>query len=104
MSLKRLRTWDFRIQAHTTDRSLLQASKEPDALKDKLRLPDAIIEKAAHIFRKAQQRGLTKGRTIPGLLAAVVYAACRETGIPRTLKDIATASNIERKHVSKAYR
>jgi transcription initiation factor TFIIB len=37
-------------------------------------------------------------------LAASAYIACREMEIPRTLRDIAAASNIKRKHLAKAYR
>ena len=37
-------------------------------------------------------------------MAASAYIACREVEIPRTLRDIAAASNIKRKHLTKAYR
>ena len=104
-TMERLRTWDFRTQAHTpTDRSLRQAFSELDRLKDKLGLPDAIVEKTAYIYRKAQERGLVRGRTIHSMLAAAVYAACRELGIPKTLKEIATASSIRRRMLAKNYR
>src|SRR5919198_4068290 len=104
-TMERLRTWDFRTQAHTpTDRSLRQAFSELDRLKDKLGLPDAIVEKTAYIYRKAQERGLVRGRSIHSMLAAAVYAACRELGIPKTLKEIATASSIRRRMLAKNYR
>src|ERR671930_143033 len=104
-TMERLRTWDFRTQAHTpTDRNLRQAFSELDRLKDKLALSDAIIEKTAYIYRKAQERGLVRGRTIPAVLAAAIYIACREMGISRTLKDIATISNIKHKELARTYR
>jgi transcription initiation factor TFIIB len=104
-TIKRLRTWDFRTQNHNaTAINLMQAFSELDILKDKLALPDAIVEKTAYIYRKVQKRGLVRGRTITALLAASAYIACREIGIPRSLRDIASASNIKRKHLAKAYR
>src|ERR671930_748339 len=104
-TMERLRTWDFRTQAHTpTDRSLRQAFSELDRLKDKLALSDAIVEKTAYIYRKAQERGLVRGRTIPAVLAAAIYIACREMGISKTLKDIVAVSNIRLKKISKTYR
>ena len=33
-------------------------------------LSDAIVEKTAYIYRKVEGRGLVRGRTIPGMLAA----------------------------------
>jgi transcription initiation factor TFIIB len=67
-------------------------------------LPDAIIEKTAYIYRKAHQRGLARGRSVSALLAAAIYAVCRQMGIPRTLDDIAIISNIKRKSIAKCYR
>ncbi|MDQ6667245.1 MAG: transcription initiation factor IIB, partial [Thermoproteota archaeon] len=72
--------------------------------KDKLGLPDAIVEKTAYIYRKAQERGLVRGRTISAALAAATYVACREIEIPKTLKEIAEANNIKRKTLARSYR
>jgi transcription initiation factor TFIIB len=104
-TMGRLRTWDFRTQAHTsTDRNLRQAFEHLDKLKDKLGLSDAIIEKTAYIYRKAQENGMVRGRTINSVLAASLYIACRELEVSRTLKDIATISNIKRKELARMYR
>ena len=104
-SIDRLRTWDSRSQASTSlDRNLRQALSEMDKLKDKLSLSDAVIEKSAYIYRKANEMKLVKGRSIHGLVAACVYAACRDTETPRTLDDVADGINIRRKDVARCYR
>jgi len=104
-AIERLRRWDSRIKVYTsTDKNLTQAFAQLDTLKDKLGLPSAVIEKTAYIYRKAQENRLVVGRSISALLAAAIYAACREMGIPRTLNDIARKSNVKRKSVAKYYR
>ena len=104
-SIDRLRTWDSRSQAHSsTDKNLRHALSEMDKLKDKLSLTDAVIEKAAYIYRKAIEKKLVKGRSIQGLVAACVYAACRDTETPRTLDNVADGINIRRKDVARCYR
>ena len=104
-SIERLRTWDSRTQAHSSaDRNLRQALNEMDKLKDKLALTDAVIEKAAYIYRKAMEKKLVRGRSILGLVAACLYASCRNTETPRTLDDIAKGINIRRKDVARCYR
>jgi transcription initiation factor TFIIB len=104
-TMERLRTWDFRTQAHTsTDRNLRQAFSELDRLKDKLGLPDSVIEKTAYIYRKVQERGLVRGRTISSVLAAAAYIACREMGMSRTLDDIADLNNIKHKELARTFR
>jgi len=104
-SIERLRTWDSRSQAHSSaDRNLRHALNEMDKLKDKLALTDAVIEKAAYIYRKAMEKKLVRGRSIQGLVAACLYASCRNTETPRTLNDIANGINIRRKDVARCYR
>ena len=104
-TIERLRTWDSRSQAHTSsDKNLRQALNELKKLKDKLALTDAVIEKAAYIYRKALERKLVRGRSIQGLVAACLYAACRNTETPRTLSDIANGMNIRKKDIARCYR
>ena len=104
-SIERLRTWDSRSQAHSSaDRNLRQALNEMGKLKDKLALTDAVVEKAAYIYRKSMEKKLVRGRSIQGLVAACLYASCRNTETPRTLDDIANGINIRRKDVARCYR
>src|SRR5919202_4859075 len=63
-TMQRLRTWDFRSQAHTsTDRNLMRAFSELGRQRDKLGLSDAVIDKTAYIYRKALGKGLVRGRS-----------------------------------------
>ncbi|MEM0030648.1 MAG: hypothetical protein QXN32_07005, partial [Candidatus Nitrosocaldus sp.] len=104
-TIERLRTWDSRSQVHEPlDRNFRQAFSELDRLKDKLAVGESVIEKAAYIYRKALEKGLVRGRSISALVAAALYAACRDTETPRTLKDIANASNIKKKDIARCYR
>jgi len=104
-TIERLRTWDSRSQVHEpVDRNFRQAFSELDRLKDKLAVGDAVIEKAAFIYRKALEKGLVRGRSISALIASALYAACRDTETPRTLKDVGNASNIKRKDIARCYR
>ena len=104
-TITRLRTWDSRSKTHeSSDRNLRQALSQLSTLKDKLSLSDNVVEKAAYIYRKALAKGLVRGRSISALIAAALYAACRDTETPRTLKDVADAGNIKKKDISRCYR
>jgi transcription initiation factor TFIIB len=104
-TFERLRTWDYRIQVNSsTDKNLSKAFSELHLLKDKLGLSDAIAEKTAYIYRKAEEKKLAKGRSIIAMLASALYIACRETETSRTIKDIALASNIKSKDIARNYR
>jgi len=104
-TITRLRTWDSRSQVQTTaDRNLRQALYELNRLEDKLALSANVLEKAAYIYRKVLEKKLVRGRSISAMIAASLYAACRDTETPRTLRDIAIAANVKRKDISRCYR
>jgi len=104
-TIERLRTWDSRSKVNaSSDKNLRQALSQLATLKDKLSLNDAVIEKASYIYRKALEKGLVRGRSISALIAAALYAACRDTETPRTLNDVADAGNIKKKDISRCYR
>ena len=104
-TITRLRTWDSRSQSQATaDRNLRQALNELDRLKGKLTIPSSVLEKAAYIYRKALDKQLVRGRSISAMIASSLYAACRDTETPRTLKDIADAANVKRKEIARCYR
>ena len=104
-TIERLRTWDNRSQTHEPiDRNLRQALGELNKLKDKVSVSANVLEKAAYIYRKALEKKLVRGRSISAMIAASLYAACRDTETPRTLKDIADAANVKRKDISRCYR
>ncbi|MDP8906172.1 MAG: transcription initiation factor IIB [Thermoproteota archaeon] len=101
----RWRTWDIRSQTNdSTKRNLQAAFIQLYMLKGALGLPDSVIEKIAYLYRKIQEKGLVKGRTIKGAVAVASYIACREMGIPRTLKEIANISNLKEREIARVYR
>ncbi|KER05547.1 Transcription initiation factor IIB protein, partial [Marine Group I thaumarchaeote SCGC AAA799-E16] len=95
-SLKQLRKLDSRSRANKPiDRNLQHALGELLKMKEKLSLPDAVIEKAAYIYRKALERNLVRGRSISALTASALYAACRQSSTPRTINEITNTINME---------
>ena len=104
-TLKRLRIWDNRsLTNNSTDRNLQHALSTLLKMKEKLSLSEAIVEKAAYIYRKALEKKLVRGRSISALIAASLYAACREVGTPRTIKEVSSAIDIRRRDLAICYR
>jgi len=105
LQMLRLRKWQIRSRVHSSvDRNLAQAMAELDRLSDKLHIPPNIKEKAAVIYRKALDQGLVRGRSISAIAAASLYAACRMTQTPRTLREITRVSTIDKKDIARCYR
>ena len=103
--LYRLRKWQRRIRVGgASERSLASALSELDRISSDMSLPRNVREAAAMIYRRAIEKNLIRGRSIEGVTAAAVYAACRQTGVPHTLDEVAASSKVDRKEIGRTYR
>jgi transcription initiation factor TFIIB len=105
LQMWRLRKWQIRSCVHSSiDRNLAEAMAEIDRLSDKIYIPPSIKEQAAVTYRKALDKNLVRGRSIAAVAAAAIYAACRGSGTPRNLQEIAEVSLVNKKDVARCYR
>jgi len=77
---------------------------ELDRLSDVLHIPASIKEGAALVYRRALNGSLVRGRSIAAIAVASLYAACRLSETPRTLKEVSAASRIRKKDIARSYR
>jgi transcription initiation factor TFIIB len=103
--LYRIRKWQRRIRiSDATQRNLAIALSGLDRLASGMRLPRTVRETAAMIYRKAALKNLVRGRSIDGVIAASLYAACRQCNVPRTLDEVSKLANMPKKEVGRNYR
>ena len=103
--LYRLRKWQARTRiSNGTERNLAFALSNLDRLSSSLGLPRTVRETAAMIYRKAASKNLIRGRSVEGVSAAALYAACRQCNVPRTLGEISSIARMSRKDVGRNYR
>jgi transcription initiation factor TFIIB len=67
-------------------------------------VPRSVREVASVTYRRCLDDDLIRGRSIEGVATAVLYAACRQEGIPRSLEEISDVSRVERKEIGRTYR
>ncbi len=97
-----MRKWNLRSTSDV--RNLRTAMGELMRLSQQLRIPAAVQERAALIYRRALSEGLTVGRPIKAMIAAALYGATRQTGVPRSLTELASVSQRRRKEIAAYYR
>jgi transcription initiation factor TFIIB len=103
--LYRLRKWQTRTRiSNGTEKNLALALSDLDRMSSALSLPRNVRETAAMIYRKAVRKKLIRGRTIEGVTAAVLYAACRQCNVPRTLEEISNTAQMKKKEIGRNYR
>jgi len=99
----RLKKWQERVST-SIERNLRLAMAELRRVASFLNLPSVVRDEASRIYNFVLQRGLVRGRSMESVIAACIYAACRSYNIPRTLDEIAAASDVERKEIGRTYR
>lgn len=104
LKMMRLQKWNRRLHQHERERNFSQAITEITRLIDALHLPTSIQENAAILYRKAYGHKLIRGRSIKGMAAAAVYAACRLTQTPARIQNLVKMSSCRRKEIAKSYR
>ena len=103
--IKRIRLLDQRSQLHKhIDINYKIAFDMLQRIQDKICVSNHVKELAAYIYRKAVEQKITQGRSINAVVAASMYAACRNTQTLRTLKDISEATDIKPKKIAQSYR
>lgn len=101
----RLRKWQRRIRIdNPRGRSLAYGLSEISRISSTLGLSNSVRETAAFIFREVAKKNLIQGRSVDGIAAVVIYAACRKLNIPRSLNEIAEVSRISKKEIARTYR
>ncbi len=103
--LYRMRKWHKRASiSNSIERNLAIALTELNRVASHLGLEESIRESSALLYRKCVEKGLIRGRQIESVVSAVIYAICRQYGIPRTLDEIAAVAEIPKKEIGRTYR
>src|SRR5713226_1891385 len=93
-ALNRLRRVSQWTRYDRTERALAPGLAQLSSLSSRLGLAPAFRERAAIILRKAIEAGLSRGRSMDAIVAAVVYLAAKQLGAPRGLHELAEATGV----------
>jgi len=103
--LYRMRKWHKRASiSNSIERNLAIALTELNRVASHLGLQESIRESSALLYRRCVEKGLIRGRLIESVVSAVIYAICRQYGIPRTLDEISNVAEIPKKEIGRTYR
>ncbi|WEL23630.1 transcription initiation factor IIB [Candidatus Nanohalovita haloferacivicina] len=99
----RMKKWQNRI-GESKDKKMQTALREIGRLVDVLNLPQTVKEEASRLYEKAIENDLIKGRRIERVSAALVYIVARNQRIPRTMKEVADESGVDKRKLGQTYR
>jgi len=103
--METFKKWQKLFQvSDATEKNMVLAFFEITKIGNNIAISKEVLRVAVSIYKKAVERRLTKKRSTQALSAAIVYMACRQCGIPRTLKEVAYASGVRSMEIMRSYR
>jgi len=98
------------VKAH--DRILVQAFRDIAIMCERAGLPQAIADRAKQLYKKVEDLRLQKNpqasarqtKDTEPSIAASIYIACRQAGVPRTFKEICALTHVPKSVLTKYYR
>lgn len=88
----------------SADRTLLNAFREINQMADRLNLPKMVADRANTQFKQVTDTKSLKGRSNDAICSACMYIACRQEGVPRTLKEICAVSKVSKKEIGRVFK
>lgn len=93
------------VSNNSKTKNLNKAMREIRRITEILGIGTPVAERAAYIYRKALEKGLIKGRSITGIVAATIYIACKDTGTTRSIHEIQDViGNADRRNIVYYYK
>ncbi len=101
----RMRKLHRRTRTSTSlNKNLSVALPELNKISSHLNIPKNVAEEAARLYRKVAKEGLVRGRSIEGMVAAVLYYITRKSHMPKSLQELEKYSGVSQKEIGKSYR
>lgn len=88
----------------TAQRNLQSAFGRIAAVSDRLELLPVVKERAQGLYKQADEKFSPGGRKIDGYVAASLYIACRQEGVPRSIKEICAFAAVPKKQVNRCFK
>jgi len=80
-------------------RALLDAFKRISKLASKLSLGEGIVRRAEALYQKAEES--KEFRKVEPTVVACLFVACRQAGVPRTIREFCASCDVKRKDVGR---
>eukprot|EP00696_Hemimastix_kukwesjijk_P013113 gnl/Hemi2/26456_TR8882_c0_g1_i1.p1 gnl/Hemi2/26456_TR8882_c0_g1~~gnl/Hemi2/26456_TR8882_c0_g1_i1.p1 ORF type:complete len:327 (+),score=112.72 gnl/Hemi2/26456_TR8882_c0_g1_i1:112-1092(+) len=99
-----LSKWQNRGALKSSDRNLIQAFKEIARIAERMGIPQTIVDRSNELYKQIEEQKSMRGRSINNIIAACIYTACRQVGVPRTLKEVCAVTQVDKKEIGRCFK
>ncbi|KAK0636557.1 cyclin-like protein [Bombardia bombarda] len=91
----------------TQDKSskvLLQAYRDIQSLTDSINAGTQVANASKHLFKLVEDNKAMKGKSQEAIIAGCIFIACRQTGAPRTFRELYTLTKVSKKEIGRVFK
>lgn len=85
-------------------KALLQAYRDIASLTDSLSCGSQASNAAKHIYKLVEDHKALKGKSQEAIIAGCIFIACRQTGVPRTFKELHSLTKVSKKEIGRVFK
>lgn len=83
---------------------LLEAYRQIQLYTDSMNLGTQAANAAKHIFKLVDDNKALKGKSQEAIIAGCIFIACRQTGSPRTFREIFSLTKVSKKEIGRVFK
>jgi transcription initiation factor TFIIB len=85
-------------------KALLQAYRDIQSLTDSFNAGAQVANAAKHIYKQVDDHKALKGKPQEAVIAGCIFIACRQTGVPRTFREIFSLTKVPKKEIGRIFK
>lgn len=101
---KDLNRLQSRANYKASERTLLQSFREISIMCERVGLPKMIADRAKQLYKIAEDAKSMRGKGKDAIIAACLYAACRQEKVTRTFKEISSLTRVPKRDIGRLYK
>lgn len=86
------------------DRARMQVYKDISSMGEAAGYPKSVVELAKQIYKKVDGNKSLAAKKTEVVIAACIFLACRQEGVPRTFKEISSLTHVPMADIGKCYK
>ncbi|KAK3390776.1 cyclin-like protein [Podospora didyma] len=93
-----------KITQDKSSKTLLAAYRDIQSLTDSFNGGTQVSNGAKHIFKLVEDNKALKGKSQEAIIAGCIFIACRQTGVPRTFRELYSLTKVSKKEIGRVFK
>ncbi|AEO66611.1 uncharacterized protein THITE_2170336 [Thermothielavioides terrestris NRRL 8126] len=93
-----------KINQDKGSKALMAAYRDIQSLTDSINAGAQVANAAKHIFKMVEDNKALKGKSQEAIIAGCIFIACRQTGVPRTFREIYGLTKVSKKEIGRVFK